>query len=536
MTPRPASVPDPADAASQRTLYQWFENTALRLPNHPALEIGTEVLTYAQLRATALTLAEQLVRKHGGVPRRVALVASRTVAAYAGYLAIQRLGASVVPLNPDHPEPRNLDVAQRAGIEAALVDATSGGLFQLLPERYRPTVLELSDDDRAGTDPLGTGLPPVPDALNSEAYLIFTSGSTGQPKGVPILHRHVSPYLSYNISRYEMAPGCRHSQAYGLTFDVHCYDLFVTWGGGGTLVVPSVQELYRPVDFIVERELTHWSSVPSVVREAQRLGHVPLGRAVTLRHSSFGAEPVTREHVTLWREVAPHSQIHNAYGPTEVAIGCVNHLLSGPSSNWPEHTGGTVPIGVVYPHMEAALLGEDGLPAEEGELCVRGPQRFDGYLDPRENAGRFLVYEKGEGPAVVYDGSGPLTGRHWYRTGDRVRREGEVMVHCGRLDQQVKVRGHRVEIGEVEAVLRRHPHVVDVAVVPLPAEHGETELVAAYAGREVEPAAFDAWLRDQVPLHMVPSRIRLMDGLPLNDNGKTDRNALARILGTRERS
>lgn len=536
MTTTEATTLDPGDPARQLTFYQRFENSALRLPDRPALEIGAEVLTYAELRALALTLAERIVRKHGGVPRRVALVASRSVAAYAGYLAIQRLGAGVLPLNPDHPQQRNLDVAQRAGVEAALVDSRSAGLFQALPERYRPTVLELDDAERAATAPLGDGLPPVPDDLDAEAYILFTSGSTGQPKGVPILQRNFSPFLNHNIPRFGIQPGSRLSGVFGLTFDAHAFDLFATWGGGGTLVVPTAAELYRPVEFIVERELTHWFSVPSVIREAQRLGNMPLGRAVTLRHSIFGAEPVTRQHVELWREVAPHTEIHNVYGPTELALCCTNHLLTGPSSDWPEYAGGTVPIGVIYPHMEGVLLDEDGLPAEQGELCVRGPQRFDGYLDPRENAGRFLSYEEGEGPAVVYDGSGPLTDRHWYRTGDRIRREDGVLIHCGRLDQQVKLRGHRVEIGEVEAVLRRHPYVVDVAVVAVTAEDGETELAAAYAGREVEPAAFDAWLRDQMPLHMVPARIRLLDGLPLNDNGKTDRIALARILGTREGS
>lgn len=536
MTATDPTTPDPGDPARQLTFYRRFENSALRLPDRPALEIGAEVLTYAELRALALTLAERIVRKHGGVPRRVALVASRSVAAYAGYLAIQRLGAGVLPLNPDHPQQRNLDVAQRAGVEAALVDSRSAGLFQALPERYRPTVLELDDAERAGAAPLGDGLPPVPDDLDAEAYILFTSGSTGQPKGVPILQRHFSPFLTHNIPRFEIQPGSRLSGVFGLTFDAHAFDLFATWGGGGTLVVPTAAELYRPVEFIVERELTHWFSVPSVIREAQRLGNMPLGRAVTLRHSIFGAEPVTRQHVELWREVAPHTEIHNVYGPTELALCCTNHRLTGPSSDWPEYAGGTVPIGVMYPHMEGVLLDEDGLPAEQGELCVRGPQRFDGYLDPRENAGRFLSYEEGEGPAVGYDGTGPLTDRHWYRTGDRIRREDGVLIHCGRLDQQVKLRGHRVEIGEVEAVLRRHPHVVDVAVVAVTAEDGETELAAAYAGREVEPAAFDAWLRDQMPLHMVPARIRLLDGLPLNDNGKTDRIALARILGTREGS
>ncbi|WP_257001980.1 AMP-binding protein [Streptomyces sp. WZ.A104] len=522
-----------------RTMYQWFEESALRLPGHPALEIGDEVLTYAELRRLALTLAARIVHKHGGLPDRVALAATRSVGAYAGYLAIQRLGAAVVPLNPDYPQQRNLDIAQRAGVTVALVDDRAAGLFGLLPERHRPTVLELAEDERADPDllegALQETLPPVPADLGREAYLLFTSGSTGQPKGVPILHRQFSPYLEHNIPRYEIGPGSRLTQVFGLTFDAHAFDLFATWGGGGTLVVPTAADLYSPVDFIVERELTHWFSVPSVVREAQRLGNLPLGRCVTLKHSLFGAEPVTVQHVALWREVAPNSAIHNMYGPTEVTICCSNHLLTGPSSSWAEFSGGTVPIGTMYPGMEGVLLDEDGREADEGELCVRGPQRFDGYLDPRENTGRFLRYEEG-GRATVYDGSGPLTDRHWYRTGDRVRREGGVMVHCGRLDQQVKIRGHRVEIGEVEAVVRRHPAIVDVAVIALPTAEGETELVAAYAGRETDPARFDAWLREQVPLHMVPARITRLDGLPLNDNGKTDRNALARILGTPEGS
>ncbi|MEV1047009.1 amino acid adenylation domain-containing protein [Streptomyces sp. NPDC049916] len=526
-------------ALPSRTMYQWFEQSALRLPDQPALEVGDTVLTYAELRRLALVLAARIVRKHGGPPERVALAAARSVGAYAGYLAIQRLGAAVVPLNPDHPAQRNLDIAQRAGVTVALVGDRATGLFGALPERHRPTVLELADDERA--DPalleaaLQETLPPAPEDLDREAYLLFTSGSTGQPKGVPIRHRHFSPYLEHNIPRYAIGPGSRLSQVFGLTFDAHAFDLFATWGGGGTLVVPSAADLYAPVDFITARKLTHWFSVPSVIREAQRLGTLPLGRCTTLRYSMFGAESVTVQHVALWREVAPHSEIHNMYGPTEVAICCADHQVEGDRSAWDGFTGGTVPIGTMYPGMEGVLLDEDGREADEGELCVRGPQRFDGYLDPRENTGRFLGYEHG-GPVTVYDGTGPLTARHWYRTGDRVRREKGLMVHCGRLDQQVKIRGHRVETGEVEAVVRRHPAVADVAVIALPTADGETELVAAYAGREVDPARFDAWLRDQIPLHMVPARLTRLEGLPLNDNGKTDRNALARILGTPEGS
>ncbi|MFD5066074.1 AMP-binding protein, partial [Streptomyces sp. NPDC058394] len=201
------------------------------------------------------------------------------------------------------------------------------------------------------------------------------------------------------------------------TFDASVIDLFATWGGGATLVVPLAADLYRPVDFVVERELTHWFSVPSVIREAQRLGNLPTGRAVNLRHSMFGAEPVTAQHAELWRAVAPNAVIHNVYGPTELTVCCTNHALSGPAEDWPEFSNGTVPIGVPLPGNETVLLDENGLAADEGELCVRGAQRFGGYLDPRESAGRFVSYEPDGGPAVSYDGSTALTDRHWYRTG-----------------------------------------------------------------------------------------------------------------------
>jgi amino acid adenylation domain-containing protein len=510
------------------TLYQWFAESVRRWPDEPALEVRDQILTYRELHRRVQALAARIVSEHGQVPDRIALVASRSAAAYIGYLAIQRLGASVVPLNDEYPRQRNLDIARRAEVGAVVAQETHRTAFADLPEDFQPTVLIVPPDGAPSSPPPADQLPDCPTDTAREAYLLFTSGSTGRPKGVPIRHRNVSPYVAYNIARYEVGPGSRLSQAFGLTFDPSVFDMFVAWGAGAVLVVPDRDDLYRPVDFVVDRRITHWFSVPSMVTTAQRLGNLPLGRVTSLRHSLFSAEPVTVQLVDLWREVAPGSRIHNLYGPTELTITCTDQELPSDRSQWSASSNGTVPIGRPYPHMEAVVLDEQGRPCEDGELCVRGPQRFDGYLDPADNAGRFLAYEAGA-PAVPYDGTGELTARHWYRTGDRVRREDGRLVHRGRLDNQVKVLGHRVEPGEVEAAMRRHPEVVEAAVVVVRVQ-GEDRLVAAYLGKDMRAQEFTRWLRQQIPLHMVPRRIQHLEEFPYNDNGKLDRKRLAELL------
>ncbi|OKI10238.1 amino acid adenylation domain-containing protein [Streptomyces sp. CB02923] len=516
-----------------RTLYQWFADSARRWPNAPALELGEQTLTYGELHRRTLALAARVLEEQPAgdgparPPARIALVASRTVAAYVAYLAVQRLGSSAVPLNADHPLPRNLDIARRAGVGAVLVGEEHRDTFTGLPGDFRPVVTVVPADGDGFPEPSADALPAHPGDPEGEAYLLFTSGSTGRPKGVPIRHRNVSPYVAYNIARYEAGPGCRMSQTFGLTFDPSVYDLFVAWGAGATVVVPDKDELYRPVDYVVRRRLTHWFSVPSLVTTAERYGNLPLGQVTTLRHSCFSAEPVTAQLTARWHEVAPGSRIHNLYGPTELTITCTDHEIADGGAA-PGSANGTVPIGQPYPHMEAVLLDEEGQPCDDGELCVRGAQRFDGYLDPADNAGRFVRYEPGA-PAVPYDGTGPLTRGHWYRTGDRVRREDGRLVHRGRLDNQVKIMGHRVELGEVEAAMRRHPEVSEAAVVVVKVKD-EVRLLAAYLGKEMRAHEFSHWLRQHVPLHMVPRRIRRLEELPHNDNGKLNRQRLAELL------
>ncbi|MEV3987625.1 amino acid adenylation domain-containing protein [Streptomyces sp. NPDC049837] len=515
---------------TDRTLYEWFRRSVRHSPDAVALEVRESVVTYRELDRRADAVAGALVRAHGAAPRRVALLASRSLTAFAGYLAALRLGATVTPLNPGYPAARNRSVCDLAGIEALVVDDSGATQLAVLGGDLSATVLRLTDAETAALEPAGD-LPPCATAPDGVAYVLFTSGSTGRPKGVPIRHRNLAPYIAHNIERFEVGPGCRVSHTFDLTFDPSVFDVFVTWGAGATLVVPQRTELMKPVDYVVQRGITHWFSVPSVVSVAAALGNLPPGLATGLRYGIFIGEQLTYQQARLWRETAPHAVIENVYGPTELTVACTEFRLPHDPAQWPVTSNDTVPIGPVYDFLDHVVLDEEGRPAPEGELCVRGSQRFDGYLDPSDNAGRFLSYDPESG-ARIHRGEGDLTPGHYYRTGDRVRHENGALVHLGRLDNQIKLRGYRIELGEIEAAVRRHPAVTEAVVVPVEGAT-ETELVACYTGEEQRPTDLMLWLRKRIPVHMVPRRFAHMTELPLNPNGKIDRPALRRAFDAR---
>ncbi|MFI6507569.1 AMP-binding protein [Streptosporangium sp. NPDC050855] len=540
------------------TLHQWFAAAAARFGDRTALEVGGERYTYAELEAMSAHLAARIAAACDGPPARVGLHANQGILAYAGYLAIQRLGAAAVPLNPAAPAARNRLVAASARLDLVLSDA--GHEPPNLTGPPRPT----GPPDLAGppdlTGPPGLAGPPgegprvlrvdpadVPRTALRQAgdpreagaddlaYVLFTSGSTGVPKGVPVRHRSVDAYLRHVIPRYELGPGCRVSQTFDLTFDLSVFDLFATWGGGATLVVPGRYDLLKPIAFAARERLTHWFSVPSVVSVAMRLRRLTPSAMPSLRWSLFCGEPLTLSQADAWRVAAPGSVLENLYGPTELTLSCTEYRLPADRSLWPETANGTVPIGLPYPGVEHLVLDDRGRPAEEGELCLRGVQRFPGYVDPAVNAGRFTAFEGATGAtgatAVPADTGETAAPELWYRTGDRVAWRDGLLVHLGRLDQQVKISGHRVELGEVECALRGQPGVREAAVLAMPGPDGEPELTAACTGSDLDALTLVKGVTQVLPGYMVPRSVTLLAELPLNANGKVDRRALAGLLG-----
>jgi amino acid adenylation domain-containing protein len=353
------------------------------------------------------------------------------------------------------------------------------------------------------------------------AYLLFTSGSTGTPKGVAVAQRNVVSFVDYMADRYEITENDRLSQMFDMTFDLSAFDMFVAWERGACVCCPSQKELIKPDSFIAKSALTIWFSVPSTAIFMKQLGLLKTGRYPELRLSLFCGEPLPVSSIEAWAEAAPNSIIENLYGPTELTIACTLYRWNGQRSA-AESEIGVVPIGYPYPGMNYLVVDENlnvvG-PGSEGELLMNGPQMSLGYWrDAKKTADAFTTPP---GQSEVY-----------YRTGDRVRRpvSGGPLIHLGRIDSQIKVLGHRVELGEIEAVVRKHCGSDAVVAVGWPTtSSGYGGVEAFIEGKEENHELRDS-VRAALPEYMVPRRFHFRDRLPRNSNGKLDRKAIYKSL------
>lgn len=370
--------------AAPATLHELFASAAARHPNRPALEVGGRTLTYAQLDRFSDRLAGQLLFHAERHPARVGLLAARSVTAYAGYLAALRIGAAAVPMNPAHPPTRHLAVVKGGALDLVLGDGSGrqdpqeaaahlGTPFLLADE----VLLHRLDQDRSAPETL-----PAPPRPDDTAYLLYTSGSTGTPRGVPILHRNIAPFIDWSVRTCGFGPEDRTSQNVELTFDVAVYEMFVTWAAGGTLVVPRPNDVMRPSRFVAEHRITHWFCVPSVGSVAARVGALEPGSMPTLTKVMFGGERLIAEQARQWAEAAPNAELRNMYGPTEVSVVCVQKHLGRRGGLAAGGSNGTMPIGEVLPHLEGSSSGRTAGPPPRAN-CACGDRSGSAAISTR---------------------------------------------------------------------------------------------------------------------------------------------------------
>ncbi|MBM7702286.1 amino acid adenylation domain-containing protein [Metabacillus iocasae] len=522
---------------SEGLLHANFLGSVLNDPNALALSIENQEWTYQEVLECALTWATT-IKKHCRKPKRIGIFAYRSQASYIGVLASLLAGATFVPLNPQFPAERTKQMIESADMDVIIVGQEAVASFQELSMGLEVSIPVAFLPDAT----LNTKLPTIRTVIDqhhvqhgydfsemertsdSIAYLLFTSGSTGNPKGVPVTHANVVHFLNVNQAKYQIHSEDRLSQTFDQTFDLSIFDLFMAWSNGAAVCSIKPIQLLSPLQFIEEKNITVWFSVPSLITLMRKQRLLTKGVFPRLRLSLFCGEPLHKSSVQAWREAAPNSIIENLYGPTELTIACSSYRWMDEESE-AECINEIVPIGKMNDGLQHVILDEQSNPVKEGEvgeLCVAGPQTFPGYWRNEELTNSRLV-------KVVAD-----TGeeRVYYRTGDQVMvLPSGNMGYIGRTDFQVKVNGYRIECGEIEGSIAKDPNVLSAVVLPWPIENGTAKGLRAFVvGNDLEPKAIIHSISAELPAYMIPNKIDVLDKMPLNSNGKVDRKQLYQRL------
>ncbi|HEU0301668.1 MAG TPA: amino acid adenylation domain-containing protein, partial [Longimicrobium sp.] len=488
----------------RRPIQQLVADQAARTPAAVALKHGAAETTYAQLDAGANRLAHHLAALGVGPETRVGVVADRSAGMLTAVLGVLKAGGAYVPLDPAYPAERLRWMLEDSGIRV-LVSASAASAAALPLDGVRLVALDRDAAALAARSPDDPGVEVGDDHL---AYVIYTSGSTGLPKGVLVPHRGVPNLVTAQVRRFGVDAGSRVLQFASLSFDASVSEVFSALSAGATLVLASREELLpgEPLLELLRRERITKATLPPSVLATLRDAELP-----GLRTLISAGEAVSAAVVARW---APGREFHNAYGPTENTVG-VSSQLCRPDARVPA-------IGRPFDNVRAYVLDEAMQPVPAGfpgELYAGGPGVARGY-----HGRPGLTAEK-----FVPDPFGGVAGARLYRTGDRARwRPDGTLEFMGRGDQQLKVRGYRVEPGEIVARLSARPGVRDAFVMAR--EDAGVERLVAYVlaarGAAPDPQRMRQELQEHLPEYMVPAAVVVVDEIPLTPNGKVDRTRL----------
>ena len=486
-------------------LHSYFERQVRRCPNRAAIECGGEVMTYLQLDHYANQVAHALTQLGVTTGSLVGICMPKSPRLYAAILGILKAGAGYVPLDPKFPADRVATVLEDCNA-AAIVSEQA--IAEVIRDAVTAPFLLLDADAAHIASQPEKGLSPRRLGLHAGhlCYVIYTSGSTGRPKGVMIEHRNATAFIEGMQEAYEVDGKDRIYQSFSVAFDASVEEIWLAFSLGATLVVPTEDISRSPADaaeFINANNITYFSTIPTFLSLIEQ--DLPTVRTLVL-----GGEACTPELVARWAQ--PWRRMLNTYGPTEATVVAT---LAECSADEP------VTIGRPLSGYRTYVLDENlnpAAPGEVAELFIGGPAVARGYMNSTELTDeRFLLHPLDEKAGRIY------------RTGDLVRLlENGDLQFVGRIDGQIKIRGFRVELSEIEAVLQQQAGVqaaaVNVANTPSGME------LAAYVvcddALRLEREAIASALRRRLPEYMVPKYLDVVTALPLTTSGKIDRKAL----------
>lgn len=518
-------------------LHGLLAQAAAREPQRPAVASDGRVLSYGELDQLSNKVARAL-RRLGVTPGdRVGILAPKSCAAVAALYGALKAGACYVPLDPKAPADRLGYVAADSGIGVVITDndrmerfteiagrvagALRGGCGGSPPQAALRRLLVDSPDV---TGESGEPLDGERGVETDLAYILYTSGSTGTPKGVMISHRGSLTFADWAAAAAELTPQDRVCSPAPLHFDLSVFDVFATCEAGACLTVIPDRTTTFPVSiaqWLEDERVSVWYSVPSVLTLLACFGGLSQFDLSRLRTVIFAGEVFAPKYLARLMAELPCPRYFNWYGPTETNVVTAFEVTPGQADQGP------VPIGTACANSDVFAVTSAGgrvrEPGEEGELCVRGPSLMRGYWGRPDQTRQVLV----PNPLM------PAHGEFVYLTGDLVTVDAAGnYVYLGRRDAMVKVRGYRVELGEIEAALYRHPSIGEAAVLAVPDELLGSRLHAVIAATGPSLSRDDVidHCRLWLPNYMVPEVIEFRAALPRTSTGKVDRAGLATSL------
>jgi amino acid adenylation domain-containing protein len=503
-----------------RTIAELFEAQVIRTPHAPAVRFELQQLTYIELNRRANQLAHHLQRLGVGSDTPVGICLPRSLEMAVAVLAVIKAGNAYLPLDPTYPKDRLRYMLADSHSPIILTRQTLTELFAELPARILD--LDLLQGAVNPCDDHNLQRPIQPDNL---AYIMYTSGSTGEPKGVAMPHRALVNLICWHRQHPLLSQPAVTLQFSALSFDVSFQELFSTWCTGGELVLmaDSIRRDLFAVWKFIQQERIERIFAPFIALQhlAELIAENTQTRCRLKQIVTAGEQLLVTDAIRRSLTHLKGCTLHNQYGPTEAHV-VSEYILTGEPATWPT----IAPIGRPIDNVSLVVLDEQMQPTApgiSGDLYIGGEALATGYIHhPGRTAERFI-------PAP----QDAKAGARLYRTGDVAcwQTDGNLLF-LGRKDQQVKVRGVRVELGEIEAALAQHPAVSACAVSIREENPGNRRLAAYWVARDRSQATageLRAHLQKTLPDYMIPASIEQLNALPLSPVGKVDRDALARL-------
>ena len=508
--------------------------------NYNAIFTYNAYYKYFQLEDLSCKIAHTILHINNA-KQPVIIIGSKSFYTHAAICGTIISGSYYTPLNETFPLERNLNIITLSKAKILILDYTDFSCYEeILNNIYGYSIIcpEEHYNFLSEKFPKHTFFPAqnynnnfLPVENNDPVYMLFTSGSTGVPKGIKISHFNLSSYIQSFTKRNSVTNQDRIMQMNDLTFDLSIHSIFLSFIFGACLYVPDNNSKINPNKFIITNEITHILMVPSSLAIMKKLRLLKNSVFQSIKYLAFCGEALPFNNAVLIAEAAPNAKLENIYGPTEATIACTYFEFTKNTKELPEYAGsmpigkaydyaGSMPIGKAYDGMEVFLIDENLniINTGIGQIVLSGRQLAKGYVNNETQTKEKFI---------------KINNKDCYLTGDLGRWVNGELVFLGRNDAQVQIKGYRVELYEIENAISKIENIVSNAVIPTPVNSITYENLTAFItvkDDNIDTYQIKSILSQTLPDYMVPNKYIILDNMPLNSNGKIDRNQLKNMI------